>query len=101
MADAENLVNNLATNNEQIETSFQLAYVENLAAGCLIEVTQQQSPFVTPTPTSSPPLTAYLLHRFGVLVAADAQAHHLWPFLPPADVNEQRVVQQLMPLLRH
>jgi len=101
LADAENLVNNLATNNEQIETSFQLAYVENLAAGCLIEVTQQQSPFVTPTPTSSPPLTAYLLHRFGVLVAADAQAHHLWPFLPPADVNEQRVVQQLMPLLRH
>jgi hypothetical protein len=100
LADAGSLLNSVVLNNEQIETSLQSAYGSDLAAGCLVKVTQQQYPFVTPTPTSSPPLTAYLLHRFGVLVAANAQAHHLWPFLPVADVNEQHVVQQLMPLLR-
>jgi hypothetical protein len=100
LADAGSLLNSVVLNNGQIETSFQSAYGSDLGAGCLIKVTQQQSPFVTPTPTSSPPLTAYLLHRFGVLVAANAQAHHLWPFLPAADANEQHVVQQLMPLLR-
>jgi hypothetical protein len=99
LADAGSLLNSVVLNNGQIETSFQSAYGSDPGAGCLIKVTQQQSPFVTPTPTSSPPLTAYLLHRFGVLVAANAQAHHLWPFLPVADANEQHVVQQLMPNL--
>jgi hypothetical protein len=99
--DAGNFVSSIDSNGQgqQIETLYQSAYDKNLAAGCLVEVTQQQSPFVTPTPTSSPPIMAYLLHRFGVLVAANAQAHHLWPFLPVADANEQRIVQQLIPLL--
>lgn len=99
LADAGSLLNSVVLNNEQIETSIRSAYGSDLAAGCLVKVTQQQYPFVTPTPTSFPPLTAYLLHRFGILVAANAQAHHLWPFLPVADATEQHVVQQLMPLL--
>jgi hypothetical protein len=101
LGDAGNLVSYIDSNGQgqQIETLFQSAYDKNLAAGCLVKVTQQQSPFVTPTPTSSPPVMAYLLHRFGVLIAANAQAHHLWPFLPVADANEQHIVQQLIPLL--
>jgi hypothetical protein len=101
LQDAGSLTNGVVINGQgqQIETSFQSAYDSNFAAGCLIKVTQQQSPFVTPTPTSSPPLTAYLLHRFGVLVAANAEAHRLWPFLPLADANEMHVVKQLMPEL--
>jgi hypothetical protein len=102
-ADAGSLMNIgvISGQSQQIETSFQSAYDTNFAAGCLIKVTQQQSPFVTPTPTSSPPLTAYLLHRFGVLVAANAEAHRLWPFLPVADANEMHVVKQLMPDLEN
>ncbi|HEX6481508.1 MAG TPA: hypothetical protein VF043_21925 [Ktedonobacteraceae bacterium] len=99
LGDAQNLVNNVIINNVQISTSYQFAYGNDPSAGCLIEVAQEQVPYVTPTPTSSPPVMAYLLHRFGVLVAANAQAHHLWPFLPIADENEQHIVQQLIPLL--
>ena len=100
LGDAQSLLNNAVINNVQISTSYQFAYGNDLSVGCLVEVDQSQEPFVTTaTPTSSPPIKAYLLHRFGVLIAADAQAHHLWPFLPVADAHEQHIVQQLMPLL--
>jgi hypothetical protein len=99
LGDAQNLVNDVIINKVQISTSYQFAYGNDPSAGCLIEVAQVQNQFVTPTPTSSPPVMAYLLHRFGILVAANAQAHHLWPFLPVADANEQHIVQQLIPLL--
>ncbi|HJT55355.1 MAG TPA: hypothetical protein VJ761_02580 [Ktedonobacteraceae bacterium] len=96
LSDAQDLLNNVAASDAQLAISFQFAYEKDLSAGCLIEASQGQDPFVTPTPTSSPPIMAYLLHRFGVLVAANAQAHRLWPFLPIADANEQQVIQQLV-----
>ncbi|HZU69265.1 MAG TPA: hypothetical protein VFA09_18455 [Ktedonobacteraceae bacterium] len=101
IGDAQNLVNDVATNNTQIGLSLQSAYGSDPSVGCLIEVSWERIPSATPTPTSTTPLppAAYLLHRFGVMIAANAQAHKLWPFLPVADANEQHAVQQLMPLL--
>ena len=99
LGDAQSLVSDVVINNVQISTSYSFAIGNDPSVGCLIEVAQSQDSFVTPTPTSSLPVMAYLLHRFGVLIAANAQAHHLWPFLPVADANEQHIVQQLIPLL--
>lgn len=46
------------------------------------------------TPTSR--IAAYCLHRFGVLLAANDNAHHLWPRMPVADAYEQRLAQELV-----
>jgi len=37
----------------------------------------------------------YLLHRFGVLLAANSLAHQLWPQLPQASAQEQAMVSQI------
>jgi hypothetical protein len=63
------------------------------ALGCLIEVQQVSLP-ATPTPAASAS-TAFFLHRFGVLVAVDAPAHHLLPFVPVADGFEMQLAEQL------
>lgn len=54
------------------------------ASGCLIKISLQADPNVELTPTPAPPTVVYVLQRFGVLLAANASAHHLWPFLPVA-----------------
>ncbi len=69
------------------------------ATGCLAVGTPQQSVGLTPTPTHSPPLVVYCLHRFGVLLAANDLAHRSWPYLPLADTYEQRLAQQLATLV--
>lgn len=68
------------------------------AAGCLAVGTPHQSAGITPTPTHSPPLVAYCLHRFGVLLAANNVAYRSWP-LPQADAYEQQLAQQLVALI--
>ncbi len=69
------------------------------AAGCLAVGSPQQNAFTTPTPTHSPPLVAYCLHRFGVLLAANDTAHRFWPNLPVADAYEQGLSHQLATLI--
>ncbi len=69
------------------------------ATGCLAVGTPQQNAGITPTPTYSPPLVVYCLHRFGVLLAANDLAHRSWPYLPLADTYEQRLAQQLAALV--
>ncbi len=69
------------------------------AAGCLAVGTPQLNAFTTPTPTHSPPLVAYCLHRFGVLLAANSAAHRFWPDLPVADAYEQGLSHQLATLI--
>ncbi len=64
----------------------------NLAVGCLVIVTIMQDSNATP---SSPPPVAYLLHRFGIFLAANGVAHHYWPNLPLADTYEKGVAQSL------
>ncbi|HLX56827.1 MAG TPA: hypothetical protein VKR83_07370 [Ktedonobacteraceae bacterium] len=66
------------------------------ASGCLIQITLQPGSNTEPTPTAAPPTVANVIQRFGVLLAVNATAHHLWPFLPVADAYEQQVAQQLI-----
>lgn len=60
----------------------------NTADGCLI-VTQ-----ITKPPDYGHP--AYVLYRFGVLLAANSQAHALFPSLPNAGAYEQGLVRQMV-----
>jgi hypothetical protein len=41
-------------------------------------------------------MVAYVIQRFGVLLAVNAMAHRLWPFLPVADASTQHIAQQLI-----
>jgi hypothetical protein len=65
---------------------------QNFALGCLLQVTEVTLP-ETPTPEAVPPVATFL-HRFGVLVAVNNEAHRLLPFLPVADAYERHLVQQ-------
>ena len=73
--------------------SFDSIPAPSPALGCLIKIQQVSLP-ETPTP-SSPVPAAYLLHRFGVLLAVNDAAHRLLPFLPLADAYETRLAKQL------
>jgi hypothetical protein len=70
------------------------------AAGCLAVGTPQPDAFTTATPSTSPLLGVYCLHRFGVVLAANEIAHRFWPDLPMADAYEQRLAQQLAALIK-
>lgn len=73
--------------------SFDSIPAPSPALGCLIKIQQVSLP-QTPTPTSPTP-AAYLLHRFGVLLAVNDAARRLLPFLPLADAYETRLAKQL------
>ncbi len=60
--------------------------------GCLIRWREWSGPSTGPG-TYGPP--KYLLYRFGVLLAANDDAHHTFPTLPLADASEQALAQQL------
>lgn len=60
------------------------------ADGCLVVETPQQNTQFSP---SFPAI--FLLHRFGIILAANDAAHRYLPFLPLADAYEQKVAQQL------
>lgn len=82
-------------NGNQIYLQWQFASGEVLAAGCVGVASPVQPVGITPTPTHAAPLLAYCLQRFGILLAANNQAHRIWPFLPFADAYEQHLAQQL------
>jgi hypothetical protein len=79
-----------------LNQGFQLSFASGPvpAAGCLAAVTPQVDP-ATPSSPSSSPTAAFYLYRFGVLLAANDQAHHLSPALPLADIYERKLAQQL------
>jgi hypothetical protein len=54
------------------------------AGGCLAATQGEQA------------VNALLLQRFGVLLAANPEAHRLWPSLPVADSYEQQLAQHLL-----
>jgi hypothetical protein len=68
---------------------------KNLAQGCLSGAIIQPGNANTPVAANAP--EAYVLYRFGVLLAANSLAHQWWPNLPVASVYEQGIVQQLLP----
>jgi len=78
-------------NNQTVQWEF--AVGPNRAAGCLVVVTIMQDSFAKPS--STPPLVAYLLHHFGIFLAANDVAHHYWPLLSLADAYEKGVAQRL------
>jgi hypothetical protein len=62
------------------------------ADGCLVVETPQQDQDAQFSP-SFPAI--FLLHRFGVILAANDAAHHYFPFLPLASTYEQKLAQHL------
>ncbi len=82
-------------NNTFISPQWNFVPDPTLATGCLV-VTNLAESAGTPTSASSPSSeVAICLHRFGVLLAANALAHRLWPYLPLADAYEQGLAQEL------
>jgi hypothetical protein len=77
-------------------TELQLVPGPTSASGCLIKIPLQSGLNGTPTPTPTASTVAYVIQRFGVLLAVNAMAHRLWPFLPVADASTQHLVQQLI-----
>ena len=67
---------------------------KNLAQGCLAGAVIQPG---NGTPVAANAPEAYILYRFGVLLAANSLAHRWWPNLPVANGYEQSIVQQLLP----
>jgi hypothetical protein len=67
--------------------------------GCLaLAVPHTAGDTASALPNPIPLTSAYCLYRFGVLLAANAIAHRLWPTLPLADAYERSIVKQF---LRH
>lgn len=66
------------------------------AAGCLAAARVLQGA----SQSSTQLLNVILLRRFGVLLAANQAAHQLWPTLPLADEDEQRLAQYLLRVTR-
>jgi hypothetical protein len=77
-------------------TELQLVPGPTYASGCLIKVPPPSGLNGTPTPATTASAVAYVIQRFGVLLAVNAMAHRLWPFLPVADADTQRIAQQLI-----
>ncbi len=82
------------TTTEQKHTSINWQYISstNPAEGCLSIATLSYGQDASTHPV------AYCLHRFGVLLAANAVAHAYWPSLPVADAHEQQLARQLAAL---
>lgn len=78
------------TTHEAAEPSYSQRQLPamNAADGCLI-ITQLNRPGNNAGP-------AYVLYRFGVLVAVNDEAHALYPSLPSAAAYEQRLVQEML-----
>jgi hypothetical protein len=70
--------------------NWQFSAGSNLAAGCLASGTPSN---VTATPTTLAP--AFLLDRFGVILAANQSSREYWLQLPIADKYEQQLARQL------
>ena len=66
------------------------------ALGCVEIVQPTAAAPSAPAPSSfaSPP-QALCLYRFGIILAANALAHHYWPHMPIANAYEQLLARQL------
>ncbi len=95
MGDLNNLENAVpATTGQETQTSMSAVRGTTFASGCLIEFKLQTGVFPVATPTPPPPVVAYVMQRFGVLLAVNSAAHHLFPFLPVANAYEKQLAQQ-------
>lgn len=81
------------TGDSALAGTWRLVPAPDAANGCLAVATIDENDGGLSSP--SHPITAYCLHRFGVLLAANNAAHRLWPFMPVADSYEQSLALQL------
>lgn len=95
VADAYNLTAMFTYHSQQVPSMFGVIPASNRADGCLVVVTASRETNSSPIPSPTSLPTAYCLHRFGVLLAANETAHRYWPFLPVASAAEQQLAQQL------
>lgn len=75
---------------------FSYAVGSSLADGCVAVATDHPLSSGTPTPSSPPAQSAYLLYRFGIILAANSTAHRYWPYLPVADPYEQQLAAHVV-----
>ena len=87
IGDAQALAGDFVIDNLPVQVQDRSLSGANPASGCLL--------VITPTSTTTKPIVAYCMHRFGVLLAANDMAHRLWPYLPVADAYEQQLAHQL------
>lgn len=74
------------------DIAFQFVANSTPADGCLLVLFLQSN---TQVPPSSTTPAAYFLYRFGLYLAANDMAHHLWPELPLADTYERGLAQHM------
>ncbi len=84
---------NIGAQEQMVNWRFVTARTD-AAQGCLAIATPPVGNPATPTP--SPSSAAWCMYRFGVLLAANALAHHYWPYLPLANTYEQKLAQNLV-----
>ena len=94
MNDLYNLENAVSASiSQDMQTSMNVIRGTTLASGCLIAFNLQTGASLL-TPPPSPAVVAYVIQRFGVLLAVNSIAHHLFPFLPVANAYEKQLAQQ-------
>jgi hypothetical protein len=99
LVDAQIVTDAFMIKHVRIPIAYRAVADPNLADGCVVVMTPQTGPAMTPTSAASLPLVAYCLHRFGVLLAANDVAHHQWPYLPVANAREKQLAQRLVSIL--
>ncbi len=99
LVDAQIVTDAFVVKHVRISIAYRWVAGPNLAEGCVVVMTPQPGPDMTATSAASPPLVAYCLHRFGVLLAANDVAHHQWPYLPVATAREKQLAQRLVSIL--
>jgi len=99
LVDAQIVTDAFMIKHVPISIAYRSVAGPNLADGCVVVMTPQPGPDMTPTSPASPPQVAYCLHRFGVLLAANDVAHHQWPYLPVANAREKQLAQRLVSIL--
>lgn len=99
LVDAQIVTDAFMIKHVRIPIAYRAVADPNLADGCVVVMTPQSGPAMTPTSAASPPLVAYCLHRFGVLLAANDVAQHQWPYLPVANAREKQLAQRLVSIL--
>ncbi len=78
----------------QQRVTWTFSSVSNRSTGCLAIATLYDGDNLQVAPAQTP--AAYVLQRFGVLMAANDTAHRLWPNLPLADDYARGVAQDIV-----
>jgi hypothetical protein len=95
IGDAQALAGAFVINNLPVQVQKRSLSGANPATGCVLVITPERVPGGRLPSTATKPLTAFCLHRFGVLLAANDVAHRQWPYLPLADSYEQGLAYKL------